>query len=948
MPMNRSTLLSLLLLACAPKAGLPDALDAAPLPLDPTIRAGTLDNGLRWFIEENHDPAARAELRLILDVGSTQEAADQHGAAHFVEHMAFNGTRDFPGNALVAFLEASGVRFGADLNAHTSFEETVYKLQVPTDDPEMLDTALRVLDDWAEGMTLDPAEFERERKVVLEEWRSRRGAGSRVWERVRPLLYFGSAYADHDVIGTEESLLAMDLAALQRFYSDWYRPERMAVAVVGAVDVDEVQERILTLFGDNGRPPPAPIRSPVIIPDHDAVLVLVDGDPELTGGGISLLEKIDWAWPATQAEVRGLIVERLAFSLLSDRLAERSREPDSPLMGAGVGLQALNKQRRMIALWARPRAGRELEATAAVVEEAQRAKAHGFTQGELDRAIANQQREVAGWLAERDSTDSRTHIEEIVRHVLDDEWMSGLDHEAALYQRILPELTLAEVDAVATRLLSGKNRVVLAQLPAAVDSPPLPTQDALLAAIQRAESAPVEPWQDVVVDGPLVPQPPPPGRIVDEQTLPALGITRWTLSNGATIWIKRTDFKQDEIQIAGWSPGGSSLLPDADYFSASIAADVAGRSGVGPYNRKQLQRALAGHKAAAWAGIQESHETLGAASSPEDLDLALRLLYQRVMAPRFDADAFALDQQNRLERLRTRLQDPGARFEDLADAVIWDSHLRRRAWTPEDLGQADPLRAQAIYKERFANAADFHFAIVGKVDLEALRPLVEQWLASLPGDAATREAWQDVGAERAQGPRQEHIFAGTEPKASVRLLLSGDASFDRVSQHRLAILDGLLDQRLRNRIREDLGGTYGVGVSLALHPIPRPGYVASVSFRCDPARVDELVAAIREEMALLRDQPATESEIGRVLEQARRAHELSLKENGRWLGWIRNYQQYGWNIDDISTYELDFESLLAGDDAATLQALAQKVLQDDRLIELVMLPESMATDATAP
>ena len=933
------TLLLPLLLACAPKIAPTVAPEPVGLAIDPAVTTGTLDNGLRYFIEPNPFPKDRAELRLVVYAGSTQEDDDQRGGAHLVEHMAFNGTRDFPGSALIGFLESAGVQFGADLNAHTAFEETVYKLQVPTDDPAMLPQALQVLDNWAEGILFDPDEVEAERRVVLEEWRNRRGAGSRAWDALRPLLYHQSIYAERDVIGTEESLTGMSREALVRFYDDWYRPDLMAVMVVGPVDVAAVEAEIQRAFGDNTAPPDARPRLPVSVPGHAEPQVLSRADPEVTRSSVALMEKVDWSWPRDEAGIRALFIERTYFDLLGERLHVVARETDAPFLSAGVGYEDLNRERGLISMGASARVGQELEALEALVWETRRAAQHGFHASELDRSRAEQLQMAESWLTERDHAPSREAIGELVRHFLDEEWMAGTESEVAYYRRILPTVTLAELQAYARGVHTGQNRVVVVTVPGGEGAAPPPTAAQVRAALERADATEHVPWQPVVAEGPLVPTPPAPGAVTDEMHIDDLGVTRWTLSNGATVWVKPTDLANDEVLLAGWSPGGRSLVSDADYASASAAASIALRSGAGPFTDRQLGQALAGHDAGVGVSIGQTWEEAWGSTRPADLELTLKLLYQRMVDPRFDPDMVALDRQNRIERLERRTQDPEARFADLRDAVLWGNHLRYRAWTPDDVARIDPAVAERIYRERFGNAADFAFAIVGDVDLEALRPLVEHWIGGMPGDPSAREEWADVLPRQARGPRREVLVAGQEPLAKVQLLLPQDSEATREQLHRAEVVERLAAMRLRTRLREQLGGTYGVNVQARLWQMPEPGARVTVSFQCDPERVDELLAATREELARLRDEPVKPAELSSTLAQMRREHEVAIQKNATWLSWLRDYPKRGWNISDIGSWELDPERLLKGDTPAALQRTARSLLAEDAAIELIRMPE---------
>lgn len=943
-------LLPALLLACGPKTppATPPGLAAQGLPVDPTVTVGQLDNGLRYFIEENPYPAQRVELRLIVRAGSVLERPDQWGGAHFVEHMAFNGTRDFPGTQLVAFLESAGIRFGAHLNAYTSYDETVYKLQVPTDDPELLRTAISVLDNWAEGILFDPEEVERERGVVLEEWRNRRGAGTRTWETTRPVLYADSAYGDHDVIGTEASLQAMTRDALVDFYDTWYRPDLMAVAVVGDLDVEAVRAEIEASFDDNTAPANPRPREPVVLPDQEGVRVLVQSDPELTRSSISLLETTPWRWPTSESEIRDLFIERLFSSILATRLSERARDPSSPFLGAGSGYQDLNRVQGFRTFWAAPRSGQEIAALAAVLEEARRIEVHGVYPVELDLARREMLDAARSWLTEADHSPSSDAIDEIVRHVLDDEWMAGTEAEVKHYEAILPGLTVDDIGAFARSYRTRTSQLVLVNVPGGDGAPPAPTEDAVRAAVTAADTATVEPWPEPSVGGDLVDGTPAPGEVAEAETLDGIGVTRWVLANGATVLVKPTDLANDEIRLSAWSKGGRMMVSDADFHSAVAAVPIAMRSGLGPFSVDELIRALAGREAGVGVSLGDNAESLNGRTRPADLELALQMLHQRFQAPRFEESAFALDQRNRLENLQRRSADPNARLADFLTEVRWNNHPRRKPWTVDDVGRIDLEAAERIYRERFSNAADWQFAIVGDVELEVLQPLVETWIGSLPGNPEQREAFQpDKLPVPNRGPRRETLRAGTEPKAQVRISLDATQPLTRENLHVNGMLGDLLGQALRIRLREDLGGTYGVGVSISQPDLPGDRVTTSIRFACDPDRVEELLSAALGTVEQVRDQPIQASDLQRVLEQARRQRELDLQENGSWLSWLTRYPIRGWDLADIERYELQYDKLLEADTPEALQAVAKRLFHTKSAFVVVQLPEEPA-DGTAP
>lgn len=943
--MRRSPLLLACLgIACGPRVQVPPSPprlgSRAGLAVDPSITTGTLDNGLTWFIEENPYPAGRVELRLVVRAGSVLEQPDQWGAAHFVEHMAFNGTRDFPGNEVIAFLEAAGVSFGSHLNAYTSYDETVYMLQVPTDDPELLPTALSVLDNWAEGILFDPEEVDRERGVVLEEWRSDRGADTRAWDTTRPILYAGSAYGDHDVIGTEASLKAMTRQALVDFYDSWYRPELMAVVVVGDLDPATVQAEIESVFSDNTNPVGAPPRDAVVLPLQDGVRVLSQADPERTESSISLLETTSWRWPSDEAGIKALFTEDLAHDILRMRLADLARRPQTPFVAAGVGYEDLNRVQGFRTYGARARVGRELEALEAVLAEVRRLELHGVHESELDTVRRDRLDGARSWLQTEDHAPSSEATDEIIRHFLDDEWMAGTEAEVAFYEALLPTITTGDISGFVKSLRTRRSQLVLVEVPGGPEAPGAPDDDAVRSVVATADTATLEPWPEPEPVGTLVDQTPVPGSVVETETFARIGVTRWTLANGAQVLVKPTALAKNEILIQGWSRGGSSLVSDADFTNAAYMPAIAMRSGIAGFDRLTLERFLSGKQASVGLGLSQTRESLSATTRPEDLELTLKMLHQRFNAPRFEEDALVRLQAVLREKIPLRLANPDARLGDFLDTVVYNNHPRVRFPTEDDVAGLSLATMQRLYAERFANAADFQFVFVGDVDLETLQPLVQTWIGSLPGDSSEPET-EDLQALPVpnRGPRTEILRAGTEPLATVRVYLDASQPYTREGVHRTRTVQLLLREALRSRIREELGGSYGVAVSMNHRELPGEPVRTTIRFACDPDRVDELLEAALETVRKVRDEPVDADALQRVLAQRARQRELGLQKNQTWASWLRWYPSRGWSLDDISRFELHDEALLSGDTPEAVHGLAQALLDTETAFVVVQLPE---------
>ncbi|MBT8401656.1 MAG: insulinase family protein, partial [Rhodothermia bacterium] len=582
-----------------------------PLPLDDKVRVGKLDNGLTYYVRKNTKPADRAELRLVVDVGSVLEADDQRGLAHFAEHMAFNGTERFEKQELVDYLELTGSRFGADVNAYTSFDETVYMLKVRTDSTELLDTGIEILREWASRISFDPDEIDKERGVVIEEWRLGRGAQMRIANEQLPVLLRGSRYADRLPIGTKDVLETFEHPTLTSFYEDWYRPDLMAVMAIGDFDADRIEDMIQELFSDLESPPDPRLREEFSVPGNEEPLVALATDPEATFGSVSLIFKIPEQDINSLEGYRKSMVESLYHAMLNSRLQELTQDADPPFAFAGSGRGSFARNPDFYSLGAIVQEGQMVRALEVLLAEAERVRRFGFTATELERAKSDLLRSMERAFNERDKTESARYAGEYVRHFLVDEPSPGIEFEYEMTREVLPGIGIDEINDLAESFVTKSNRVVLADGPEK-EGLTYPTKDELLAVFDQVEARSIAPYEDRVRDEPLLGTIPTPGAITSEETYPDVGVTRLKLSNGAQVILKPTDFKNDEVLIRGYSPGGHSLLEDADYFSAARADTIVARMGLGEFDSIELGKALTGKIARASAFIGELSEGITA------------------------------------------------------------------------------------------------------------------------------------------------------------------------------------------------------------------------------------------------------------------------------------------------------------------------------------------------
>ena len=904
-----------------------------PLPWDPNVQRGQLANGLTWYIEPNARPEDRVELWLAVRVGSAHEEDDQRGLAHLLEHMAFNGTRSFPGNTLVTYLESVGTRFGAHLNAHTSFEETIYKLQVPTDDEKALKKGFLVLRDWASAMMLEDAEIEAERGVVLEEWRRSRGAAGRRWETITPLRYQGAPHADRRPIGTKESLETFTSEQVRRFYADWYRPDLMAVVVVGDIDPEYAKERIETLFAPLGAPEEPRPRPPITIPGHEETLVAVIKDPEEKRSTVSITRKVPDVEETSHRAYRERIVQVLWQRGLADRLADLGRDPASPFQSAGAGNGRLNPTTGSENGYAVAKDGRAAEALEALAIELERARRHGLTQGEFNRARKSYHEGIRRGYVERDTAESRQVLQELVRNFTNGENVPGIAYEWAMTQAWLPGITLDEVNAYGAGWMGEDSRLVVVSLPDKEGGEEV-AEAGVRAILASVESMDISPPVIEEVPRELVSDDPSPGSIEARAEEREFGATILSLSNGATVYVKQTDFKADAIGFRAWAPGGSSTVEDDAWVAANTATAIAWQSGLGEHSRTQIDRYLAGRRASVRPWIGETAQGITGSTTPKDLETALQLLHLTIAQPRFDADAFAVVQSRQQERVQNRDLDPSTPFYDRFNALLWQGHPRTAPPSMEQVAQMDLAKSEAVYETLFSGVGDMTFVFVGAVDPEVLEPLLERWIASLP--SGKRLEFRDVGKRAAEGAAADSIRRGIEPKARVRLRLPGEFESTPVSRHKLRTLGSALSIVLREELREARGGTYSVRARTMQTHEPSGRYSVTVDFQCDPERVDELRKAAFQILEQAKAAPMHKSVTDRVAAQERRSWEEQLKTNSYWLGAIQGNLQRGEDPVSLAAYRT-FHAQITPE---YVHAAAQQFLDLDRYVLVTLLPEA--------
>jgi len=908
---------------------------SAPLPADAHVVRGQFPNGLQYIIRRNKKPENRAELRLVVNAGSILEDDAQRGLAHFVEHMMFDGTKRFPKQDIVNYLERVGMRFGADLNAYTSFDETVYMLTIPTDTARLVNSALDILQDWASGAaTFDAAELKKERGVVIEEWRTGRDASTRVQYRQFPVMLQGSKYALRVPIGTKENLESFADSLAMKFYRDWYRPDLMTVIAVGDFDPTQMEASIKQRFAAIPSPKAPRLREYAAVPDHDQTLVSIETDKEYPLSSVGLL----WLKPRdsvhTIADFRRTLVSSFYDGMVNARFSEISQRADAPFAFAQGGRGSFVRTKDAYQLFAGVKESGFEKAAEALLGEAERISRFGFTQTELDRQRTNLLRSMEQQYAERDKTNSSQFVDEYVSSTLWGTPIIGIEKEEPLAKSLAPTITVGEVNALSKTSFGEKNRVVLV---AAAEKPEVhvPSAAAMLKVFDAAGSATLTAYVDSSSDAALVPSRPAPGKIVTERALPETGITEWTLSNGARVLLKPTDFKADELLFAARSPGGESIVPDADVIDADLSSVVMSRSGVGSFNAIALGKKLAGKKVNVAAGIDGNGEGLRGTASVQDMETMFQLAWLRMTAPRVDTSAYLAFKAQMRAMLANQKNDPEAVFGDTVEATMAQHHPRVHVLSPELLDSVDLRRAFDIYRDRFADASGFTFFLVGSFKPDSVRPLVEQYLASLPS-LNRSERVKDNGIRPPAGVIQKTVRKGVEPKAATSLIFTGSCTYSFASRYALDALTELLNIRLREVLRGEKGGTYGASAGGSCSNIPYEHYNLSVEFGSSPERVDELVAAVFKVFDEIKAGTVSDSNLTKIKEIELRGHETGLKQNASWLNAMSDADEDHRDQRDF----LRYPELVKGLTREMIRDAATLYLRPEQYARFTLLPEA--------
>ncbi len=906
----------------------------APLPFDKDVIVGKLKNGFTYYIRKNTEPEKRVTMYLGMKVGSILETEEEVGLAHFMEHMNFNGLKHFPKNELINYLQKAGVRFGSDLNAYTGFDQTVYQLPIPSDDPELLKNGLQVMRDWAQDALLTTDEINKERGVILEEMRGGRGAGQRMQDKFLPVLLNQSLYAKRLPIGTEDNITNFHPDVIRKFHEKWYRPDLQTLIVVGDIDPQEMEKEVVRLFSDMHSPANPIKREEFKVGLADKNQYLVVTDPEMPSTVGQIIIKYPEEKAKTVKDYRHSLLKNVFSQIINGRLTELVQSPEAPFLRSSVGFNSLYGGLDNLTAYFAAKPGQTEEGFKAIFRELDRIQKFGATKTEFDRAIAALQKSNETSYVERDKRKSDSYVQTYLNNFLEDAPALGNEDRYQLMKQLLPTLTLGEVNAIIRKYYVDNNRDIIVLGPEK-DKDTLPTESLVNGWLQEVDNEQLTAYEDKVSDLPLLASQPEKGSIKTSKEINGIATKELVLSNGVKVLLKPTAFKNDQILISASSPGGSSLYSDADYMSASNAAALINSSGLGQLNAVEIRKYLTGKQVNISPYISERSEGLSGSSDKEGLKTAFEMIYGYFTAPRLDEDVFQNIISRTLSSLENRDSDPQFVFGDQVARSLYGNNIRRIPATEDAVKSIDKDRVLAIYKERFADASDFTFTIVGSFTEEEIKPYLEEYLAALP--ALNREdKAKDLGITEPAKGFEKIVQKGKEDKVTVQLRYYGDYDYSESENLKFDALESVLNLKLLERLREEESGVYGVGARGNSSKFPKGRYNFMIGFGTGSEKYQSLIKSALEEVEKIKENGPEQLDLDKFVIEQKRQLEVQWRENGFWIGQIAGAYQ---NEED-PTYILRYVDELEKLTVDSVKEVANKYLKSDRLFKFILLPEA--------
>ncbi|WP_455498261.1 M16 family metallopeptidase [Coprobacter sp.] len=910
------------------------AQQMVPLPIDPKVKYGKLENGLTYYIRHNSFPKNRAEFYIAQNVGSILENDSQRGLAHFLEHMAFNGSKNFPGKSMLNYLEANGVKFGTDVNAYTAFDETVYNISnVPVNREGIIDSCLLILHDWSNAIALEDKEIDEERGVIREEWRTRTNANMRILEKLIPQIFAGSQYANRMPIGTMDIVMNFPYQTLKDYYHKWYRPDLQAIIIVGDINVDITEKKLKEIFNTIPKPENAAERIYYTVPDNKEPIIAIAKDKEATGSQVTVYYKhkpLTKELKATIAGVTDSYLKSVTAMMLNDRLKEISEKPNAPFMSAYSydGNFIVSKTMDAFTTMAISKEGETANALKALLQETERVNRFGFTDSEYQRAKANLMSMLESMYKEREKQKNSSYVEEYVSHFTDGGSISGIETDYALFKKIASSTGIDQINKYIQNLIGEENIVVTITGPEK-EGVSYPSETEILSLLKNTKKEELQPYADKVSNEPLISKEPTAGNIVKTMIDKKFGTTTWILSNGAKVVIKPTTFKDDEILMSGISKGGSLLYGEKDIPNLKVFNNIIDLGGLGNFNNIDLKKVLAGKNVALTIGLDDRSEIVNGSSTPKDLPTLMQLLYLSFTDQHKDIEAVEAWKSKVKDMLKNVSANPRSAFKDSLNVALYKTNQRKMSLKPEEIDRTDYDRILQIWKERFGDASDFTFTFVGNINEQELKPLVEKYIASLPSTYSKEKPGIDKIGIRMNNYTNHFEKPMQTLTSTVYAAYVGKCKYSLENNIKLSMFDQIMDIVYTATIREEEGGTYGVGTQSVLSKETNT-WMFLLGFDTNPEMQEKLQKrAIAELQKTVTDGPS-EKDFNKVKEYMLKNHTENLHENKYWLGKINTYNRYG--IDDLS----EFEDIVQKQTPESIQKFMKKLFSKAALIEVSM------------
>ncbi|HTN68728.1 MAG TPA: insulinase family protein [Dysgonamonadaceae bacterium] len=916
-----------------------------PQPMDPTVRHGQLENGLTYFIRQNKQPENRADFYIAQKVGSMQEEDSQAGLAHFLEHMAFNGTKHFPKKEMLNWLEENGVKFGENVNAYTSFDETVYYLSnVPVTREGIVDSALLILHDWSSEIALEGDEIESERGVIREEWRTRGGSQFRLWEKMLPVMFKDSKYANRLPIGDIDVINNFEYNEIRDYYEKWYRPDLQGIIIVGDIDPDRVEAKVKELFSKIEMPEDAAEREYYPVPDNEETLVSIATDRESTGTSLMVFYKHDPIPDEIKLSQAGFVInyiKSVASTMVNDRFQEIIQKPNAPFTYAYAydGDYFVAKTKDAWTVVASSADDKIKDALSAMIRETERMKKFGFTESEYERARENIIKNYENTYNNRDKQQNRVYSQEYVSSFINNEPFPGIEYEYNMIKMIAPSIPVDAINQTIAQLIQDKNIVISISGPEKEELI-YPTEQEILDTVEKVKAEEIEAYVEEVSDELLITTLPTAGKTVQIETNDDLDATVWTLSNGMKVILKKTDFKDDQILMIASSVGGTSQYAEQDPINSKMMGNVMTLGGVGNFSVTNLRKVLAGKTASATPTVSLTTQGFNGSSSIKDFETMLQLVYLYFTSPRSDKDAF----DSFIERMESQLKnieaEPMVAFSDSAMHALYGDNPMVTRTKLDDLKKIDYDKVMKMYKQTFFNPGSFVFTFVGNVDEENIKPVVETYLASLPGEATEGEFIRvpmDVKTGKSKNVFEKEM---ENPKASVFNVFTGETDRTLRNTILMSMFDQILDIVYTEKIREDEGGTYGVSTRGNISRYPKNQTILQIVYDTDPAKMEHLNTIVHKELRDIAANGPREADFKKVKEFMNKKHNEDLKENSYWIGILNTYYFYG---EDNHTDYLETLNSVTMDD---VKKFADELLSQDNEIIVSMMPKEVEEGET--